>query len=124
MSLNIGDFLCLPKTNNNKINNKIKKNNKDLATLLGYWISEGSIIYSHKPKICGLRFTLNIKEDHIFNEIKEAIKSLTYTSISQRKMVKNNKMEVYLYGKELAELIIKLGGSGCSTKKIDRSVFQ
>lgn len=115
-----GDFLTIivPKLDSSK------KVHPSVPRLLGYYLSEGSIVYSHKPKICGVQFTLNSNEDSIANEIVELGTKYGITSYSIKKREKLHRMDVYLFGKNIAMEMLRLGGKLCDRKILNEEVYK
>lgn len=111
--LKVGDFLCIPR------NCFGTKNKKILASLLGYYLSEGSMIYSHPPHFGGLCFTFNIKEKKYAKEVKKLALALNATSVTEDYRKNKNVLEVRVYGKDLANKIYSLGGKNSHNKKIN-----
>ncbi|MFH0806009.1 MAG: radical SAM protein [Patescibacteria group bacterium] len=114
-----GDYLCIPKI---KIK-EIETSNKDLAILLGWYLAEGSLMYSHRPHISGVSMCLNIKENESAEEIKQVALKLGATSVTIKKRPEKNIQEVMVFGKTLATLIYSLGGQHANNKKLSSEVF-
>jgi intein/homing endonuclease len=113
-----GDYLIVPRletASNNYLSN--------LSSLLGWYLAEGNVIYSHKPKIAGALFTLDINEDNYAKEICDAVSNLNPTSVRIKKRPDKNIQEVFVYSKDIGELLLRLGGSGSHDKTIHKDVF-
>jgi len=111
------DYLILP-----IIDKGYKRPNKYKIILWGWYIAEGSTVYSHKPKICGLKYSLNIKEKEGANEIKNAAKQLGLNA-SEFIRPKKNIREINVYSKQFAEETVDLCGRGALNKKLPNDIF-
>ena len=112
------DYIAIPRT---EIGSIVLN---ELATLCGWYLAEGSVLYSHRPKIGGLIFSLNFNEDEFAQEIKKNAEILGATSVTIKKRKEKSIQEVFVYGKNLAETIVNLCGKGCSTKKLNEEIFK
>ncbi len=97
--------------------------NINRAELLGWYLSEGSLIYSHYPHIGGICFTLHYDEDDYAKRIENLALKLGATSVTINKRKKNNKQDIRVFGKDIGTLFYSLGGKGSQTKKILLDVF-
>lgn len=117
--LDIKDFIAIPRKNSNS---SFVKLTDDETYLFGWYLAEGSVIYSHKPKICGLNFTLSIDETAYAEHIRESANRLGLNSaITIRK--EKSTIDVRVYGKQFAERVVTLFGKGCKNKFIGSEVF-
>ena len=116
-SFNVGDFIILPRNNNKEVNNS-----NDLYTLYGWYLAEGNIINSHKPKVCGINLTLGIHENNYISEIEEIAKNLGY-NVKKSIRPDKNTIDIRIYSKKLAEEVIKLFGRGSGNKFIAGDIF-
>lgn len=116
--LKVGDFLAF-----NKNNSSSSEINSDLAGFLGFYLAEGSVMYSHKPHIGGINLCFNINETEYIEQCEKMALKCGATSVTKLYRKEKNTCDVQCFGKQFAELIYKLGGKGCSGKKIHSSVF-
>lgn len=94
-----------------------------LARLLGYYLAEGHVLYSHRPLVCGLGFTFHIDETGYREEVKDLATALGATSTSIHMRPESKQVEVHVYGKSIAEQVIALGGKLSHGKRLAREVF-
>lgn len=127
--LKSGDYICIYRPKRNVFSNHVNKNEQEYAELLGFYLAEGSVLYSHKFKdpnkkdqIGGLSFCFHIDEKEYIERVKVLGETLGATSVSIRERKHKTTCEVQVFGKHLSEVIISLGGKGCSTKKLDLKV--
>lgn len=118
-----GDYIAIPRNIRSDALLAHELNQDKLARFLGWYLAEGCVIYSHKPHIGGLNFTLGITEGKYADEIRELGLSLGAKSVTVKYRRNKNTIDIFVYGKNLAELVLKLGGKGCANKKLDISVF-
>ena len=88
------------------------KIDKDLLTLLGYYISEGSIDRWR------VEFTLNLKEENIALEIGRILKEKFNLNISKKKRLENHRLDVRCYSVNLIKFLSNLCGIGAVNKFI------
>jgi NifU-like protein involved in Fe-S cluster formation len=88
----------------------------DFLRLIGYFLSEGSVV--DKPCKTFLFFTLNIKEKEIANDIKRISKKLFGLDVVLRKIPERKTLIVYLYSARLARFFKKLFLKGAENKEI------
>jgi len=114
-SLKIGDMLSIPRHHGSV-------NSSALARLLGYYLAEGSLIYSHKPRLGGICFTFHIKETQYAEEVRTLALQLGATSASIKMRPNKNICEVRTYSKGLATTLFELGGKGSKTKQLSSAI--
>jgi len=114
-NLCVGDFVAIPRFMGNL-------ECVQIARLLGYYMSEGSIMYSHPPHIGGIRFSFNISELDYIEEVKELSMSLGCTSVTIKERPNKNITEVMAFGKEFATKIYNLGGKLSRQKKLSQKI--
>jgi glycosyltransferase involved in cell wall biosynthesis len=115
--LSKGDYIVLP-----ILDNGYRREDLNKIILWGWYLSEGSVLYSHKPKLQGLGFALNINETNEANEIIRCAKNLGYNAtISERKH--RNLREIRVYSKEFADETVKKFGMYSDKKFIFDEVF-
>jgi len=90
--------------------------NSDLLRLFGYFLAEGNI--QDKPSRSFITFTLNIKEKHIVEDIKEISKNLFNLGITIREIPKRKTVVINLYNARLARFFKGLFGNGAENKTI------
>ena len=93
-----------------------------LSKLLGFYLAEGSVLYSHKPHIGGILLTFNIKEKEFGEEAKKYAMALGATSVTIKERIERSTLEVFIFGKELGTLIVNLGGKLSDKKEIHSKV--
>jgi len=114
-----GDYLCLPRFSKKEY--FIEKD--DWAEFLGFYLAEGNLIYSHKHhnkphNIGGLEFTFHIKEKNYAERIVFLSKKLGGVSTSVRECEERHTLTVLVFGKVLAEEVLRLGGQKADKKKL------
>jgi len=118
--LRLGDFLCVRK----ETLVEEGASSKDLAILLGFYVAEGYLLYSHKPKLAGICLTFHKDEKTLHDKVIKCARTLKPTSITQTERDDRNTMDIFIYGKHVAEKMRKLGGSLAHQKQLDPSVFR
>jgi len=121
-----GDLILTPLSNFSK-NVKI---NKDFLRVLGYYLSEGSILYNRSRKDkkikypCGVTFTFNIKESIYVNRIKDyLIKNYPKINFSIKEIKKRKTLLIEVFSKDFANILIRLAGTGAKQKVISKDLM-
>ena len=117
--MSVGGFLCIQRNNKGTF---LKK--EDWAEFLGFYLAEGSVLYSHPPNVGGLEFNFHIKEEDYAKRVGELGLLLGGTSVTYIEKKDVNTRAVQVFGKKLAEEIIRLGGKKAAGKKIAPEVFK
>jgi len=121
-SLKTGDYVAIPRNIRSNVKS-INDENIRLARLLGWYLAEGNVMYSHKPKIGGITFCLGENETEYAEEIKDLAMSLGATSVTIYKREVKNIIIVNCFSKKLAEEILKLGGRYSYGKELNPIAF-
>ncbi len=116
-SISKGEFIVLPRNNN-----KVGSDSSSLYSLYGWYLAEGTVIYSHKPKVCGINLTLGLNEDSYIEEIENIAVSLGY-NVSKSIRPSKNTVDIRIYSKVLADEVVRLFGRGSGSKFILGEVF-
>lgn len=117
--LKVGDKVMIPRL-------KSKKDIKfdtDFAFILGLYLAEGSIMYSHKPHIGGICFTFHLDEMNLAYNVKKICLKNGAISVTIKKRPEKNITEVMVFGKQISTKIHNYCGSGCFNKKLTREVL-
>lgn len=113
--LQIGDLIAIPRQIG-----IIKEHT--LSKLLGFYLAEGSILYSHKPHIGGVLLTFNINETEYGEEAKKLALELGATSVTLKPIPEKSILEVFIYGKAIGEKLLELGNKLSHEKKLSNQI--
>jgi len=118
--LSEGDYIAIPRIKN--INNHmVTDKERDIFFIYGWYLAEGSVIYSHKPKFCGINLTFGLHENEHIEMLEAAAHRL---GLNTDKSIRKGTIELRIYSKEFAEEIVRLFGKGSWNKKINPEIFE
>ena len=116
-NLRVGDYMAVP-----KVKGKSHKYSDDELFIFGWYLAEGSVIYSHKPQVCGINLTLSIDENEVATQLINAANRLGYnTGVSVRE--KKSTIDVRIYSKDFTEMILSLFGRYSHSKYLPENVL-
>jgi len=121
--LKVGDWVAFPFST--EVNHPDYAT-KDLARLMGYYLSEGFCLKNKKGERVGLSFCLNVKETEFIEEIVHLLKKLKTSNnnpVVKTSNTRKNIVDINLYDKELSQKIHNLCGEYAKYKKLDQSVL-
>lgn len=114
-----GDFLCIPRLIKNNTDNK-----EDWAELLGFYLAEGNVLYSHRPHIGGIEFNFNIKEIDYIERVDFLAKKLGATSTTIYMREEHNVGTIQIFGKKISTELVRLGGKLADGKFLHREILE
>jgi intein/homing endonuclease len=101
--------------------------NKDLARLMGYYLSDGWCLKTKKGKPAGLSFCINKHETEFIQEIVDLLNKLKSNDnapiIKKGIGIRKEVVDINLFDQPLSNLIASLCGEYAKYKKFDQSVL-
>jgi SAM-dependent methyltransferase len=139
-SLNTGDFIAIPvpKSNDkidsielgsggrNTIHREVRSVviSPELLRLLGYYLAEGSILYSHKDRPAGVSFCFNLNETEYINDVANLFGKCNF-DVKIRQITRKNKntTEINVYNRDVGRMFLFLCDKGAKNKCINKMLL-
>lgn len=100
--------------------NSVKRESIDpkLALIIGYYLSEGNLLYTTKRALRGVEFTFNINESAYINELLDALKSVFPAKLYVKDRPNRHTTTIITHSRELAHYLYEHANEYCYGKRL------